>query len=162
LLRALERTGPRGAHLAAQLDAEIGELSRQVRDAGTEWRALPLPFQHEGRIERIRMVLRETDPDAEAEKRKRGGGLRFVVELDLSRLGAMQLDGMFRKDSRQLDVMIRTKAALPEAMQRDLAGIFATSNAAMNLAGSLSFQVTRKFPDPLAVPPTRDKSGLWV
>ena len=58
--------------------------------------------------------------------------------------------------------MIRTKTPLPEEMQRDLAGIFATSNAAMNLVGGLTFQVVKKFPDPSTLRVSQDKSGLWV
>jgi hypothetical protein len=161
-LRALEAAGPRGAHLAATLASEVEDLGRQVRDPVQEWRALPIPWHTEGRIERVRVVLRETDPDAAAEKRKGGGGVRFLVDLALSRLGPLQLDGIFRKDTRQLDMMIRTKTALPDAMRHDLNGIFANSNAAMNLTGSLAFQVVRVFPDPAAAPASADKSGLWV
>ncbi len=161
-LRALERAGPRGAHLAGQIAAEVADLGRQARDVGTEWRALPMPWQADGKIERIRLLMRETDPDAEAEKRKRGGGTRFVIDLDLSRLGPLQVDGMIKPEARNFDVMIRTKTPLPEEMQRDLAGIFATSNAAMNLVGGLTFQVVKKFPDPSTLRVSQDKSGLWV
>jgi len=162
-LRALEKAGPRGAHLAAQLAGEVGELSRQVRDTGGEWRQLPIPWQTpDGRVERVRVVVRETDGDEDARK-KGGGGTRFLVDLDLSRLGPLQLDGMFRKETRSLEMMIRTHAPLPETMRVDLAGLFANSNAAMNLKGGLSFQVVKKFPDPLAGPAGgKDKSGLWA
>jgi hypothetical protein len=59
--------------------------------------------------------------------------------------------------------MVRTTTPLPETMRTDLAGLFANTNAAMNLVGSLSFQVVKKFPDPLAGPAGgAEKSGLWV
>jgi hypothetical protein len=163
-LRALERIGPRGAQLANQLAGEVTELSRQVRDTGAEWRALPIPWQADGRVERIRLVVREDAGEDEAtRKRKRGGGTRFLLDLELSRLGPLQLDGMFKTDTRTFDMMIRTMAALPEHMRMDLMGLFATANAAMNLMGSLSFQVVKKFPDPLAGPVGgAEKSGLWA
>jgi hypothetical protein len=162
-LRALERTGPRGAQLASQLAGEVTEMSRQVRETPGEWRSLPIPWQADGRVERVRLVVRETDGDEAAKKRKGGGGTRFLLDLDLSRLGPLQLDGMFKKDTRSFDMMVRTHAPLPDAMRTDLAGLFANANAAMNLVGSLSFQVVKKFPDPLAGPAQGgDKSGLWV
>jgi hypothetical protein len=167
-LRALERIGPRGAQLANQLSGEVTELSRQVRDTGAEWRALPIPWQADGRVERIRLVIREdAGEDEAARKRKGGGGTRFLLDLDLSRLGPLQLDGMFKKESRSFDMMVRTMAPLPEAMRTDLAGLFANTNAAMNLVGSLSFQVVKKFPDPVAGPLSgagggAEKPGLWV
>jgi hypothetical protein len=162
-LRTLERIGPRGAQLASQLAGEVTELSRQVRDTGAEWRALPIPWQADGRVERIRLVVREDAGDDEAtRKRKRGGGTRFLLDLVLSRLGPLQLEGMFKKDARTFDMMIRTMAALPEQMRIELAGLFATTNAAMNLVGALTFQVVKTFPDPLAgAAGGAEKSGLW-
>jgi hypothetical protein len=47
-------------------------------------------------------------------------------------------------------------------MQRDLMGIFAAGNAAMNLAGGLTFQVVKKFADPSGLRAAQDRSGLWV
>ncbi len=164
LLRAIERASPRGAHLAAQLGAEIDDLARTARsDVTPEWRMLPLPWQNDGRVERLRMVFREIDGDDEAEKRKGGGGgTRFLVDLDLSRLGPLQLDGIFKGDKRSLDLMIRTKTPLSEDIRRDLGGVFANSNAAMNLVGNLTFQVVRKFADPTVRTVPGDKSGVWV
>jgi hypothetical protein len=161
-LRALERAGPRGAHLASQLAAEVSDMSRHVREAPGDWRAFVLPWHNGDRVERVRMVIQESDPDEEARKKRGGGGTRFLVDLDLSRLGPLQLDGMFRKETRGFDMMVRTRAPLPETMRRDLAGLFANSNAAMNLTGTLGFQVVKKFPDPLAGRPGGDTAGLWA
>jgi hypothetical protein len=163
-LRALERAGPRGAHLASQLSDEVAALSTRARDTGTEWRALPLPWSADGQIDRIALITRkEGDSDDDSRKKSGGGGTRFLINLDLSRLGSMQLDGMFRKETRGFDMMIRTKEALPDNIRLDLVGIFANSNAAMGLKGGLTFQVVKKFADPLASGPMgADKSGLWA
>jgi hypothetical protein len=162
-LRALERAGPRGAHLASQLSEEVGALSSRARETGTEWRALPLPWNAEGQIDRIALITRrEGDADDDAKKKPGGGGQRFLINLDLSRLGAMQLDGMFRKESRGFDLMIRTKTELPDQIRNDLTGIFTASNAAMGLKGGLTFQVVKKFTDPTAGALSADKGGLWA
>ena len=162
-LRALERIGPRGAHLAAQIGEEVSALSaRATEGSGTEWRALPVPWSADGRIDRITLITRR---EAEANetaggKKGRGGGTRFLINLDLSRLGPLQLDGMFRKESRGFDLMIRTKQPLPEPLRLELTGVFGTSTEAMGLKGGLSFQVVKKFADPLG--DTGHKSGLWA
>lgn len=165
-LRAIERAGPRGAHLAAQLSGEVSELAARTRDVGSEWRSIPVPWNAEGRIERIALVTRreEAQDDDDDKKQKGGKGTRFLINLDLSRLGSLQLDGMFRKETRGFDMMIRTKETLPDYMRRDLTGMFASSNAAMGLKGGLTFQVVKKFPDPISEenPAARDKSGLWA
>lgn len=162
-LRALERLGPRGAHLASQISDEVSALSaRATENVSGEWRALPVPWAADGRIDRITLVSRR-EGDAEddaAGKKGRGGGIRFLINLDLSRLGPLQLDGMFRKEPRGLDLMIRTKQPLPDDLRLELTGIFGTSTAAMGLKGGLSFQVTKKFADPLG--DTGFRSGVWA
>ncbi len=162
-LRALERIGPRGAHLAAQISDEVSALStRATEGTGAEWRALPVPWAADGRIDRITLVSRrEGEADNEGGGKKgRGGGIRFLINLDLSRLGPLQLDGMFRKEPRGLDLMIRTKQPLPDALRLELTGVFGDSTAAMGLKGGLTFQVVKKFADPLG--DTGFRSGLWA
>lgn len=162
-LRGLERAGPRGAQLAAQISGDIREMARAADTPG-EWRTLPMPWNADGRIERIALITRREDAgDEEAEKKKsgKGKGTRFLINLELSRLGEMQLDGMFVKSTRAFDMMIRTKTALPDDMRRDLTGLFAHSNAAMGLKGALTFQVVKKFPDPTGAS-TSDRGGLWA
>ena len=84
----------------------------------------------------------------------------LVINLDLSRLGPLQLDGMFRKESRGFDLMIRTKQPLPDPLRLELTALFGTSTSAMGLKGGLSFQVVKRFADPLG--DTGHKSGLWA
>src|SRR5690606_1261608 len=91
-LRALERAGPRGAHLAALLSAEVAEMSARARDTGGEWRMTPVPWNANGQVDRIALITRREGPgDDENGKGGKGGGTRFLVSLDLSRLGALQL-----------------------------------------------------------------------
>lgn len=162
-LRALERTGPRGAQLAATLSGEVAELASRTRESGTEWRALPIPWNAGGEIDRVALITRrEGEDDADGSKGKNGGGTRFLIDLNLSRLGPVQLDGMFKKDARVFDMVMRTKEALPEDMRRDLLGLFAEANGAMGLKGGLSFQVTKKFADPLGALSSADRSGVWA
>lgn len=142
-LRALERASPRGAQLASQISGEVREMAARAADAGGEWRTLPMPWNADGKIERVNLITRREGADDEDDEKKKksgkGKGTRFLINLDLSRLGEMQLDGMFVKTTRAFDMMVRTKDPLPDDMRRDLAGLFANSNAAMGLKGALSF-----------------------
>jgi hypothetical protein len=166
-LRGLERAGPRGAQLAAQISGEVREMAARTAEGQSEWRTTPMPWNLDGKIERVNLVTRreETGEDEADGKKKsgKGKGTRFLINLDLSRLGEMQLDGMFVKSTRAFDLMIRTKDALPEDMRRDLSGLFATSNAAMGLKGALSFQVVKKFADPTnSAGVQNDRGGVWA
>lgn len=162
-LRALERAGPRGAQLAATLSGEVAELASRTRESSAEWRAMPLPWSAQGQIDRVALITRrEGDGESEGRGGQKGGGTRFLIDLNLSRLGAMQFDGMFRTEARSFDLVLRTKEALPEDMRRDLLGIFGEANGAMGLKGGLTFQVTKRFADPLAAGNSPDKSGVWA
>jgi hypothetical protein len=162
-LRALERAGPRGAQLAAALSGEVAELASRTRESGAEWRAMPVPWNAQGQIDRIALITRrEGEGESEGRGGKKGGGTRFLIDLNLSRLGAMQFDGMFRTEARSFDMVLRTKEALPEEMRRDLLGIFGAANGAMGLKGGLTFQVTKKFAAPLPAGKSPDKAGFWA
>ena len=163
-LRGLERAGPRGAQLAAEISGEVREMAARVADTGGEWRSIPVPWNADGKIDRVALITRregETDDD-DKKKDRRGGGTRFLINLQLSRLGDMQLDGMFRRTAKSFDLVFRTKAPAPEDMIRELPGLFANSISALGLTGALTFQVAKKFPDPTQGRLDQDRSGLWA
>ena len=140
-------------------------MAARAGDAGGEWRTIPVPWNAEGKIDRIALITRrEGDDDDEDKKKKgaKGGGTRFLIDLDLSRLGALQLDGMFRKQAKSFDLIVRAKDALPAEMTREMPGLFAAANAAMGMTGTLSFQVVKRFPDPTRERPAPDRSGIWA
>jgi hypothetical protein len=69
---------------------------------------------------------------------------RFAVEVELSRLGALQLDGLVRP--KRLDLVLRSRRALPIALRQELAAGFRDSLAASGFAGEMAFAVSARFP----------------
>lgn len=163
-LRALERTGPRGAHLAKSIAGEVSQLSAQSRDTGGEWRATPIPWNAEGQIEKIRLITRREDTEDDEKEDKKRSGIRFLLELDLSKMGPLQLDGMVREDVNGFDLVIRSHETLADQVRRDLTGLFIAANQAVGLKGVLTFQVTPKFPDPISQsgPFKQQRDGVWA
>lgn len=153
--RALEAAG-RG-ELVDRLAEDLRGLQRQAEGAaGGEWRTYPLPLLHDGMMDRVvvRVRRREDDEEAEAEgPERRGGGTRFLVDVNLSRLGPIQLDGLVRP--KRLDLIVRSRDALPEGLRTELRGIYAGALADLRLAGDLGFQSGRGAAwVPLPVPAT--------
>jgi len=151
-LRALDKAGPRGARALRGLGDGLRDAASTVRDgSGAEWRTLSMPFAVGGTIERIQIITRRHGDaeDGENERNGKGGGSqRFLIQLDLSRLGALQLDGLYKKHDRRLDLIVRTHAALPTAMRHEIAGIFANSALALALKGGVTFHVSDRFAGP--------------
>lgn len=133
----LARKNPR---LAAQLESDFQTIARQAEQPVAEgWRTIILPFGEEA--SRLHLHIRAVGED-ERENRVRPGQpgrtRRFMLELDLSHLGPMQLDGMIWP--QRFDLVVRTRTLLPPALTRELHGIYASSLTALGYSGGLSFQ----------------------
>ncbi|WP_035690702.1 hypothetical protein [Azospirillum halopraeferens] len=137
---ALERAG-RG-DLLSRLDQEFRGLRRQAADppAG-DWRPYTVPMFDGHAVTPLRLHVRplhDEDDDESGAAEHRDRGSRFLIDVDFSRLGPMQLDGMVRE--RRFDLILRSGAPLPEELRGDLLRVFADCLDAVGYAGGLSFQ----------------------
>lgn len=139
LLQSLRDAGKQG--LAERLAGDFGKISAQARETlAGEWRAVSLPMLYNDEISQIQLFIRRHQEDDE-ENDKPGGykaPKRFVLNLHLSRMGDMQIDGLLRK--RTFDVILRTAEALPQHMRRELTEGFAKGLSQVRLQGEISFQ----------------------
>jgi hypothetical protein len=135
--------------LASQLRADFEHLSELAGSTGTaDWRGFFIPILADRTLTQMRLFLRRP----EARRRGPGGstspnsaGQRFVVEFELSRLGALQIDG-FLKEGR-LNLILRSHRPLAEPLREALTAGFAETAAAAGLTGALGFQdVSGRFP----------------
>lgn len=134
-----------GETLLGRLARDLAQMGRMADGGagsiGSDWRLLPIPLWDGERLHQLRLYLRQHDKRRdEAKDRARRGATRFVLELEMSRLGEMQLDGLVR--NKRFDLVLRTRAALPEVMRRDIREIFDDANAAAGYAGTLGFQAS--------------------
>jgi hypothetical protein len=134
---ALERAGR--ADLIERLGEELRTLGRGGREPAGEWRQLPLPWHDGGRLHFPVLWLHEHHRPAGAD-RETEPGTRLVVDVRLSRLGPLQIDGFYRKG--RFDVAVRTRDPLAQAIRRNLRAIYGDVLAVAGLGGSLAFQVT--------------------
>ncbi|MFN3461448.1 MAG: hypothetical protein ACK4ZN_10605 [Oceanibaculum sp.] len=130
--------------LLARLGEDMGQMTRTGTDAaGNEWRGFYIPLFDGRDLQQIRLFMR--DPAEEGEGGKEGAsGHRFLIDLDLSRLGALQLDGLARKE--RLDLIVRTHRALPRDIKADITRLFTETAERVGLKGQVSFQATPHFP----------------
>lgn len=109
------------------------------------WQAMFLPVMVGKELETAQLFVK---PDDKKDKNGGGGGQRFVLELDLSAFGPMQMDGLFKRQDNQLqfNLVIRTLEALPEEVKTDIYGIFEETQKATGISGGLSFRTVGEFP----------------
>ncbi len=132
----------RGA-LMNRLAGDFTQLAQiATESASTEWRTILLPFLQDGAFQQLRIYLRDREGDGSSDSDD-DAGTRFVVEVEISRIGALQLDGLIRQ--RRFDLIIRSHRPLPDQMRNGIQEIFQGSGADAIFAGNISFQIEPDF-----------------
>jgi hypothetical protein len=166
-MRALERTGgKKGAALAGRLGSDMRDMASRANEGSGEWRTFNVPFLAGADIDPIRVILRRLDgegeDDSEAGKGRKEQGQRFLVDLELSRLGPLQFDGLYKKQGRALDLVVRARDALPPVIRHDVQVLYNTALVTMGLTGRVQFDFTGGFVRPPATPPGLGERGLGL
>ena len=127
--------------LVARLGQDFGQLSRHVESGGTDWRLFLIPLLDGSQVQQIRFFERHgSQRHGTGGDRRDGDATRFILEVELSRLGDMQIDGLVR--GKRFDLMLRTRQHLPERMRHDITEIFSDANDAAGYIGSIGFQAS--------------------
>jgi len=148
-MRILEREKP---GLLKKITDDFGKMVKVSDEpVGGDWRVALVPLSTGEQLEQIRMLMRQHDDSQDDEND--GSGTRFIIDVELSRLGRLQLDGLARDGGKKLDLIIRSEAPLPDKMTNDIRDIFQEVAELTGLTGSVNFQSTPanfiETPDPL-------------
>ncbi len=138
---SLERTGRGRAALAGATREFEAAREEAGGSPAADWRAITLPVMTGSTvIEPIRLYLHQvSDEEAERNRKNEGGGQRFVLDIDLTQLGAIQIDGLAKQD--RLDLVVRTPKPLSEDIRTGLRNAFLGGATARGVVGGLNFQV---------------------
>ncbi|MDX2028734.1 MAG: hypothetical protein SFW62_08875 [Alphaproteobacteria bacterium] len=144
-LEALSRTGK--FQLIAKLARELTQSAQVVRDAGGgSWRSYPVPLYADQQFQILNFYVhgnggQRSTPD-QAPGKTGVGSVRFLIDMRLSKLGPMQLDGLARP--KQLDMIVRSEQPLPAGLDYELRTTYANVISALGYAGMLNFQTGRQ------------------
>ncbi|MBT4702573.1 MAG: hypothetical protein HOB79_16005 [Rhodospirillaceae bacterium] len=132
----LQRAKP---DLVARLNDGFNQIARVSEESTAgEWRATAVPFLNGSEIEQIYLYTqrhnREDDPD------KDKADARFVVDVTLTNLGRLQLDGFLHQGRKHFDLIFRSETPLPGTMPEDIRTIFINSGEITGMQGGISFQ----------------------
>jgi hypothetical protein len=137
IANALERAGK--GEILQRLDGDLKEMQRQSAAAG-DWRVSYVPFQDGGELRQMRIFARREE---QKDKRARDSK-RFVVEVEFSELGDVQIDGLMRKP--RLELMLRTHKHIPADLRDEIEVVFLEGCSLAGLAGKIYFQAGERFP----------------
>jgi hypothetical protein len=129
-------------NLLTRLGQDFGQLSRPVESGGADWRLFLIPLLDGSQVQQIRFFERHgSHRRGTGGDQQDGDSTRFILEIELSRLGDMQIDGLVR--GKRFDLMLRTRQQLPDKMRHDITEIFSDANDAAGFIGSIGFQASR-------------------
>jgi hypothetical protein len=130
--------------LRTRLQKDVSEMRRVSADGTkTDWRVLTLPVLDENAVQPVRLYVRR-DAEGQTSQQRDERGSRFVLDLDMSRLGTLQLDGLVRKG--RFDLVLRSHEPMAADVKTDMASIFRSSLAASGFTGDIAFVTTARFP----------------
>ena len=125
--------------ILSRLSGETSSLAGNSDAASTDWKSFPIPMLWQNEISKVMFHVRKEPSEKEQEQGQ--GGTRFVMDLSLTRMGDVQLDGLVR-DNR-LDLIVRTQMPISSLMQEAMATAYATALDGTNIYGEIGFQRDR-------------------
>lgn len=135
-LRILERQRP---DLAGRLRDDVGQLSRQITDPDTgDWRMHSVPYINNEEVDRIRLLVRDQDDDEDDNTPVDSS--RFVIDLNLTKMGHLQIDGLVGNNGKRVDVVLRSDAPLSTKVRDDIRALYANAIEVTGIDGSVGFQ----------------------
>jgi hypothetical protein len=125
------------AKLTKRLADDVAALRRLSDDPTTEeWRVLTLPLLLGNFPLAVRLYLQRRKSAVQ-------DGIRFAIEIELSRLGPIQLDCLVR--GLRLILVLRSHRALAPELRQEMRGVFQRALAQSGLSGDLSFATAATF-----------------
>jgi hypothetical protein len=126
-----------------------------------QWQSLFFPVAVATEVHQLRAFIKR-DKKKDSENKPTGEeDTRFVLEMDLSQLGNLQMDGLVQRkpDSLHFDLIVRSHEPLPDYLVQDIEDIYYNTSAVTHYNGRITFQSMYDFPiHPLEdmLPPTFD------
>ena len=110
------------------------------------WQTMLFPVFDGQELNQARLHVKKFKDDSAASAD--GFGTRFIVELDTSRYGEMQFDGLVRRlvPKKSFDLIIRTHVPLDDQMKSEIKGIFNTTQDITGFNGAIEFASGPQFP----------------
>ena len=155
--RTLQRQKP---DLLSRLGDEFRTIGRMADEpVSGDWRIAVVPFNSGEELQQIRFFMRRHGAEDDEDEEGGDPGTRFIVDVELSRLGRMQLDGLVRGGDKRLDLIVRSASSLPRHMRDDIQGIFQDACQLTGMTGAATFQCAP--PNFIEISPESVMKATW-
>ena len=133
----MEQVGKKWLHTETRASRNDQEGVFQAPAQQNDWKSLSLPVPPDSPVLRLAVHLREEQRDDGTTPDRKKYGKHLVVEVEMSRLGAMVFDGFIV--NKRFDLTLRSQRLIPPPLRQELHIAFNDSLAAMEWHGHLQF-----------------------
>ncbi len=127
--------------LLSRLSGDLRAANRASSDPVVQdWKALPMPLYYEGQLQKAMLWFRQDGGSGDSERQDNKRSTRFIFDLNLTRMGAVQLDGLAK--GQRIDLIVRTLHFISPVMRQAMRQQFTRILEQASFAGELSFQDT--------------------
>ncbi len=139
--------GDSGSNLLAKLRGDINNIRDIFNQRDNGWQTMLFPVYDGNSLYQARMHVKYL-PDEETGQPDKASGTRFIVEVDTSHFGEIQLDGLVRGNmtAKHFDLMVRTHKNLELNIQDDIRNIFSSAGEITGFHGDIEFSTMKEFP----------------
>ena len=128
-----------------QLQDDFSFMQRASEPSDTGWRGFFLPFLDENHLSIIQFFLRhEHHRPHHANTKTDNGTVQFLVEINLTTIGQMQIEGRIK--NKELYLIIRTRKFLKGPLKQGIERVFVNTLTTSELVGKLTFRVHPQLP----------------
>ncbi len=145
MLQKIERVQP---ELLQRLNADTQSLSQFAQiSPQSPWAFYAIPLLMGEQLHHLRLYVRSDEEKSGANSGETTHNQRFIMEVSLSHLSDLQLDGFVQggEKPKQFDLVIRSERELAEDITSDIQRLFQSALGATRLRGSIHFQTGREF-----------------
>lgn len=127
----------KGQALLSRLTQD-GSVIARTESPGADWRSAAIPYYAQDQAHKIIMHYKHERQDEGESADRPGGTTRFIFDLNLSHMGPVQIDGLYR--TQRLDVILRSEQTFSTAMRQAMKQTYIGAVREAGLEGELSFQ----------------------
>jgi len=109
----------------------------------SDWRGYLLPLLFGASVDQTTLWIKDNPHDAEHAETHKKNGTRFVVDLNLSRMGDMQLDGYIQPEKKIFDLALHSQRPFGKETQNHFITLWTKTLEGMGLSGSMTFKESK-------------------
>lgn len=147
-IAALQKTAS-GQQILKRLEREFSTSAKKATDGQNVWKGWDIPLLSGSVVEPVSLFLQRPPEDAERHEKYAPlqNAVRFVLDMNLSRLGKIQLEGIAGRQKQRFDLIIRHRNDMPPEFEPTVRALFVKTLDALSYAGNLKISKTEEFID---------------